>query len=170
MQSIELKIKINSLAAEARIIRYYEDKLSWDAARADSLDHHYPGGIGVKQAFLMQEYGMTEKQATRSIAQFERSRTKARSLRRHRTMDVRRESRDTCLAIGFLKGRSYKQMEPISYTQPRWGKVEAMVIRHAGMDARVVKQRFEQWVQEGRGKLNIERGATFVAPMLDTQL
>ena len=86
---IYLKVKIKSLAAEARIIRFEEAK-----AR-------------------------------------KRKNTEWRSgLASHRRGIVRSAARHTHLAYGFLRGRSYKQMEAKCTIKPDWKRVLTMVEKY----------------------------------------
>lgn len=81
-----LKVKIKSLAEEARIIRK-------ETKRAKS--------VTIKNGLAL-----------------------------HRKGIVRTEARHTCLAYGFLRGRDYRQMEPIAYVEPNWTKVRRMVQKY----------------------------------------
>ena len=96
--SIFLKIKLKSLAAEARIIRAQERKTK--GKHNDTRE----------------------------------------SLYLHRTKDVRGEARATHVAYGFLRGREYACIEPKSYTQPDWKRVEAMVKKYGVLD-----EKFAAW-------------------------
>jgi hypothetical protein len=94
-----LKIKIKSLAAEARIIKAEERKVK-------AAPFKYGGGGGG---------------------------TAYRELRNHRILVVREECRLTQIAYGFIRGRTYSQIErpakPLDYMQ--WGKIEKMVLKYA---------------------------------------
>lgn len=104
-----LKIKIKSLAEEAKLIRAEEKKFK---GRPE-------GSLG-RQIFW--------------------------GLREHRIKDVRSESRSALLAYGFLRGRSYLQMERNCELGPDWKRVEAIVTKYAyGAAAQDVKQRFAEW-------------------------
>ena len=99
-----LKIKLKSLAEEARIIRHEERKL-----RCKPSPH----------------YDCTENQSVRN------------ELRNHRLRVVRPEARATHIAYGFLRGRSYRQLErlpkdrkPSFLEGPKWDRVEAMVKKY----------------------------------------
>ena len=93
--SVYLKIKLKSLAAEARIIRAQERKTKgqWNATRE--------------------------------------------SLYRHRIDVVRKVSRETHLAYGFLRGRTYEQMERSCYSPPDWKAVEKMVEKYGKAGATI---------------------------------
>lgn len=106
-----LKVKIKSLAEEARIIRKEERKT-----------------VGRLRAALLE----------------------------HRVIDVRREARATQLAYGFLRGRSYRQLEnkcrsehpPFDRAGPNWSRVEKMILKYGpDKDPRSVRQNLEFWKQ-----------------------
>ena len=96
--SVFLKVKVKSLAAEARIIRHEERK-------------------------------------TRGQIRC--------SLHEHRVGTVRREARNTLLAYGYLRARSYAQMERSPKTQPAWDSVERMIKKYGQ-----IKQPLEEWKDE----------------------
>lgn len=99
---VYLKMKIMSLAAEARIIRAEEKK--------------WPGEHTAR-------YGLHE----------------------HRIHDVRPEARHALLAYGFLRGRSYRQLEAAAARPPDWERVGQLVEKFGGGDVRVLRQRFAEW-------------------------
>lgn len=99
---VYLKIKIKSLAAEARIIRQETKK--------------YPGDSPTRL-----------------------------SLYQHRTQDVRQESRSACLAYGFLRGRTYAQMEAWCYAGPDWKRIESLITKFGVGDPRELTQQFAAW-------------------------
>lgn len=84
-----LKIKVKSLAAEARIIRSQELKLK-----------------GKNWSHL------------------------ANPLRDHRRGPLRTEARDTHIAYGYLKGRTYRQIEAYSETAPNLDNIARMVKKY----------------------------------------
>ena len=51
-------------------------------------------------------------------------------LHEHRRGPLRSEARDTHIAYGFLKGRSYRQIEDEPKTEPDWGNIMRMVKRY----------------------------------------
>lgn len=51
----------------------------------------------------------------------------------HRKTVIREASRHAHLALGFLRGRSYGQLEAIHYSEPNWKKVEAMIYQYGGL-------------------------------------
>lgn len=52
----------------------------------------------------------------------------------HRKTVIRNVSRHTHLALGFLRGRSYEQLERIHHSEPEWKKVEDMLFRYGAMN------------------------------------
>lgn len=75
-----------------------------------------------------------------------RSRGDLRSaLRRHRQIDVRRECRATLLAYGYLRGKTYDQIEPGATSEPKWDIVTRMVKKYGTQaQADTLKGWFEQ--------------------------
>lgn len=67
------------------------------------------------------------------------------SLNAHRTNEVRGEARSALLAYGFLRGRSYLQMEAKTHSGPDWKRVEALVRKYGEGDIRERMQRFSEW-------------------------
>ncbi len=48
-------------------------------------------------------------------------------LRTYRLCEVRYQARHACLVLGLLKGRSWRQMEPVTKTPPDWCEVERLL-------------------------------------------
>ena len=73
----------------------------------------------------------------------------AAEMRLHRRTVIRDASRDTHLALGFLRGRSYGQLEAIHHTDPHWDRVAAMVKKYGGfataMEMAVADALVEYW-------------------------
>lgn len=100
--SIFLKIKLKSLAAEARIIRRQELKTR-GARHNDTRE----------------------------------------ALHLHRIHVVRAAARHTHLAYGFIRGKSYEQLERSCDHPPSWKDVAAMIKKYG-----ILKEKeFEQWQQ-----------------------
>lgn len=118
-----LKIKLNHLAAEARINKKEKHKWMKKAAR------------GRQVAF--------EKGIENPIKS-----TMADSIHHHRMTCIRPEARDSLLAYGFLRGKSYAQIEAKRFTDPNWSNIKANIKRfnatqygsHSSID-----KRFEEW-------------------------
>jgi hypothetical protein len=106
MSRIFLKIKIISLAAEARIIRAEERK--WPRERDFPLEQR-------------QEPGSKKRWVTRV------------ELASHRRVVVRGEARSALLAYGYLRGRAYRQIEATSHEPPNMTRVAEIVCRFSGI-------------------------------------
>lgn len=154
--SIELKIKQKSLAAEARIIREQEERLS-DKAFMKTANLH----PSLEQTIGLEAYTKLKEKAERGRHRLLAQRD---HIARHRRNEVRTESRLTHLARGFIKGLPYQAMEAIVHDgrqlKPKhWERIEAMVLRYGPYtegryDPRGVKQRFEEWKQAADSWLN----------------
>lgn len=110
--NIHLKVKIHSLADEAKYIRRLERNIA-------------------------------KRLAKRSLGK--NSSPAWQSLHGHRRMEVRRESRCSHLAYGFLRNTPYVVMESKCWEQPDWKRVEDIAIRFSDEDKRIVAQRFAEW-------------------------
>lgn len=71
-------------------------------------------------------------------------------LHQHRVVKVRKVTRVSHLAYGFLKGVAYSRMEAKSYTVPNFNEVERIAIRFSEESSQVIKQRFEEWMSAAR--------------------
>ena len=100
--SVFLKIKLKSLAAEARIIRRQERK------------------TGGKHDHIRE------------------------SLYLHRLHVVRRASRETHLAYGYLRGRPYRAMERNALRGPDWKSVASMVKKYGEFK----EEDFKSWQEK----------------------
>lgn len=112
MSGVYLKVKIKSLAAEAKIIRQEERKWLHSARRLQSRITSEPNcgpGLSTRLSRACDLLG---------------------GLGRHRKFDVREESRASLLAYGFLRGRRYSQMEAKCYEPPRWSRVADLVKKY----------------------------------------
>lgn len=66
---------------------------------------------------------------------------------------VRSVARAAGLAYGFIRGRSYRQMEEKSYSDPHWPTVIQFIRSFSKEDPRVWLQRFQGWLEEGTVRL-----------------
>lgn len=70
-------------------------------------------------------------------------------LQRYRTLVLRREARATFLAYGFLRGRSYTEIEGSGcYELPDFNQVKRMAEKFAEEDIRIVRQRWVEWLED----------------------
>lgn len=104
-----LKIKLKSLADEARIIRQQEHAASRN------------------ENWIMEKTG----QGIRESLQTE--------LHHHRIFVVRKAARDTHIAYGLIRGKTWQQMEPTAKTHPDWDAVEKMVKKYGPHGMEVVR-------------------------------
>ncbi|WP_438980286.1 hypothetical protein [Polynucleobacter sp.] len=118
-----LKIKLNHLAAEARINK--KEKHKWMRKAA----------IGRQRAWEKEMENPTKA-------------TMADLIHNHRMIAIRPEARDSNLAYGFLRGRSYAQIEAKRFTDPNWSNIKANIKRfHAPQYGSTsgIDKRFEEW-------------------------
>lgn len=127
----QLKIKIKSLAAEARIIRAEEFK--WAKKITYIVTDARTGEAKTRIKYVRKDHPVAE------------------SIRDHRRGPVRREARAALLAYGFLRGRDYRMMEAKTWTKPDWQRVREIIGRFSNLDRRIVDQRFESWMPQGKG-------------------
>ncbi len=125
MSKLFLKVKRDSLAEEARIIRRQElnlrkwklkAKVARDAARVRKPNRKYDP--------VLRE-----------------------ALRDHRMKIVRPEVRAANLAMGFLNFVPYRDMERIAFTSPNWRKVYNNIVKFGpNPDSQELRAKFEAWV------------------------
>ena len=113
--NVFLKVKIKSLAAEARIIKREEQKR--------------------RKAWRSVTRAETKKETGRQ----------ARGLREHRIGQVRPESRCALVAYGFLRGRPYKVVENSAKSEPDWDRVQRLIEKFGTDDVRELRQKFAEW-------------------------
>lgn len=125
-RTLNLKIKIKSLAAEAVIIRD-------DERRLKRVSRH-----GAR----WNTFGPDENRHPANQRRFEAY----RDIRQHRTLAVRAEARYSLLAYGFIRGRAYKAIEAKCHEPPFWMSVARMVKRFSS--DRVVRGMSDQQALE----------------------
>lgn len=123
---VYLKIKIKSLAAEAAIIRQEENRCRRSQAYAKAHDNEAD-----KEQWGLTRFGLAS----------------------HRRFEVRPESRHAGLAYGFLKGRSYAQMEVWCHEAPDFERIAKLAERFGEGDRREIAQRFQQWQDQAKEHL-----------------
>lgn len=118
MQTAQLRVKIKSLAEEARIIRFEERK----ALRSMSWER--------------------KQDPTKTPP----SHWTYSSLYGHRTFDVRGEARASLLAYGFLRGVPYEAMEATCRddNRPNWTRVESIAKKFGRND--FDQEKFDLWM------------------------
>jgi hypothetical protein len=124
-----------------------------------------PEKVFVPHPIELKIKGYTLAQEARIIKRYEKSLLRAsrrhpelaakrESLRCHNYLVVRPEARATYLAYGFIRGLSYKTIEPLRYTDPLWDRVEAMVKKYGSGDSRILLQQYAAW-KDAAGKPSI---------------
>lgn len=107
-----LKVKIKSLAAEARDIRLEERRA---CGRRKAKARRRDMGRGWKE----RDPAYLEFRGRDDVLRYE--------LWKHRTTDVRGEQRSSLLAYAFLRGKPRAACEPKCATEPDWGRVLKLV-------------------------------------------
>lgn len=136
---VYLKMKIKSLAEEARLIRFEENYMR---DRARYLRNHWRE--------------LTEQGKSLNSLQTDAwHQDRRQGLHEHRVHDVRDESRAALLAYGFLRGRPYAKIEAGCAEDPgpwnvarnnRWSRVRELVGKYGEGDQRVILQKLAEWV------------------------
>lgn len=151
---VHLQVKLSTLAHEARSIRQKERHFL-DIGRGlkgifnqshtpeDIVNRTLPERSKKQKARLAWADNNPEEALTEEQKAYEAF----WGLQHHRKNTVRKEARDTHIALGFLRGHDYDKMEAFTYSSPRWDNIERMVLKYSEDDPRDVKQRFEEWVQ-----------------------
>jgi hypothetical protein len=145
MSVVYLKIKIKSLAEEARIIRAEERRHNIGTRARKRIRRH-----------LAKTNNLTEAQR-RALQRRSRPPTGHQEaifwgLRSHRVRDVRREARAALLAYAFLRGRSYLESEGNAGTEPDWGRVVALVKKYGPVvDSAKIQDALKEWAAAATG-------------------
>lgn len=113
-----LKTKCLSLTSEAKIIRRLERQRLKKARRAMELGKDKSSEYNYRVFF---------------------------GLRDHRIGDVRNEARHSNIAYGFIRGRSYNEIEKASRTQPNWKRIQELVVKYGEGDKTTLFDKYTQW-------------------------
>ena len=151
MSKTYLKIKIKSLAAEARIIRSEERKFCVQKRPKQS-----PASEGAHAP----EEGAPDvvSQAAKTSAPAEGHNSNAASRRsgdnpirnglyRHRVDVVRAEARSAQLAYGFIRGRTYAQLERSCVEPPNTSRILKLIVRYGTLPESVPYREREAWAK-----------------------
>jgi hypothetical protein len=144
MSHIYLKIKIKSLAVEARMIRAEEQK--WKL-RSCPYRREYDRAV---RAWLADETKSIE--VAEAIKPFAGADTLFWGLRCHRTVDVRDEARASLLAYGMLRGRAYARLEAKCEVPPPAKRITELIRKYGPNDPlRNVKHAdtVKEWLEAG---------------------
>lgn len=139
-----LQVKVFSMAAEMTYIRHQEEKWKNRARNARAKQKaQATADTSLMSAATAQEYAETNFW----------------SLRWHREQ-LKYDARWSHLAYGFMKGRSYSQMEYLCYgdvkgrktTPPNWARIEEIVTKFSSdeSDVQGIMQRFGSWLADAK--------------------
>lgn len=145
--------KCGDPAVEAEYMRRAEPagKRIWEAEHNSVKTNHAVSNIARKVIRKWLRAGLTKEEilALPGVQASLRHEAKQAELCRHRTYQVRHESRHSQLAYAFLRGRAYSKTEDKARSYPNWDAVERIAQRFSGgIDKREIAQKFEQWKQE----------------------
>jgi hypothetical protein len=146
-----LKIKAATLTFESKAIR---NKERHTLANARALAGIYRKKHGPEEEPVSMPEKTRRALATENSAQMaEEAYDLFWGLQHHRKNVVRKEARDTHIALHFLRGKSYSTVEHLAFSQPDWDNIERMILTYAEEDPRVIKQRYEEWCQDAEAHL-----------------
>lgn len=109
-----LKIKLKSLAAESRIIRDSERRLTLRISLPDGaeVEKMFKETTGDKsRARWLRNWKRAKRAELRAKSWYNENRQSLEELHIHRTLHLRRAARASYLAYGFIRGRTLEQME-----------------------------------------------------------
>lgn len=140
-----LKVKSASLAAETRIIRKRERHILANArALAGIYDYRHKKDDPrpempekVHRAMTLADAAQKSKEAYDLFW----------GLTHHNKNVVRKEARDTHIALHFLRDKPYATVEDYAHSQPDWDNIERMVLKYGEGDPRNLSQRFAEWCE-----------------------
>lgn len=134
-----LKVKVHSLSSEMSYIRHQEDKWKNRA----------------RHARAKQKEQITAEEKAKAEASLSYAESNFWSQRWHRE-HLKHDARNSHLAYGFMKGRSYEQMENICYGDvkghktlpPHWARIEEIVSKFSEDEPNVrdIMQKFGEWL------------------------
>lgn len=148
-----LKIKIKSLAAEARIIRREEAKrkIPHMMPSGDALDLMMAAGNSSDRARWLRGWRRSQRAAFRGKSWFGESQKQLEQMHIHRTLHLREITRASHLAYGFIRGRTLLQLEATRHpldpaTRERISlEAERMVVKYGPKS--IGKGPFQEWME-----------------------
>ncbi len=152
-----LKVKLKTLSSEARHIKLEETRIlrygRWLIGKQSF--RHGKGKVRPEAQNFNAEIEPMER-----LRRADEAYEKLWNLQDHRKGVLRKESRASFIAYGFLRGLEYSRIEHGAFNMPDWAAVERIALRFSEDSEQVVKQRLAQWLDEakdyfdGRGNLN----------------
>lgn len=136
---VYLKVKIKSLAEEARIIKHEENKRK--VPRVRSPQYVSPPSAPEHRLPEVRNENKARSTKRRNQPWYQMSVEELHGLHLHRIHHVRTECRLTHIAYGYLRGRDFKQVDSgRDLTQSDWDKITSMVRKYGdGVDTNVAK-------------------------------
>lgn len=133
-----LKVKIRSLQEEAKIIKHEESRHKHYTS-VEILDSrtNTAKNIAKRRPIHPDSVGLVNGLAT------------------HRKQVVRSEQRCTLIAYGFLRGRTFAQIESSATSEPNWSRVEKMITRYAFSK----REEFAQFVKDAKAHVEVNKKA-----------
>ena len=147
---VYLKVKIKTLAAEARDIRKEERRINMNSRARKHLarDLHFGntrGPDGARSGNLTEaQLARIAKKLARSQAILANPNAQARlaGLQSHRKNEVRSHARSSYLAYGFLRGVDYARIETNARFAPDWMEVKRLIEKFSEEGSQAWEQRF----------------------------
>jgi hypothetical protein len=131
--NVYLKANVSGLAAQQRILRRLEQSQR-------------------QKRHNTEFYAEKHKMSVKTMPNWLELQREEQSLYNKR-MNARNVARAVGLAYGFIRGRSYRQMEQTAYSDPHWPTVIHFIATYHKEDVRVWVQRLHGWLEEGRVRL-----------------
>lgn len=121
-----LKIKVKSLAAEAKIIRHEEKKIG--TVRYVQVDGRIVKGTEGREDKYRPSYVRRVRYGLNPLAH---------EMWAHRTKHLREEARLTHIAYGLIRGKSLEKIEgnaKVALTSAQWDRIRAMVRKYGSAE------------------------------------
>lgn len=153
-----LKLKIKKLASDAKATREAERHIltkgrallgKYNKSHAKGQPHPAEPDYVARAKKWMTEHtteGVFNDEAQQAV---DKAYEKFWGLQRYRTLTLRREARNSLLAYGFLRGKSYAEIESNGcYELPDFNQVKRMAEKFCEDDLRVIRQRWAEWLED----------------------
>ena len=155
---VYLKIKIKSLASEASDIRKEKRRVNINSRARKHMSRDIAFGQ-VRTSNGARAEDFTEAQIERMRKKLARSQAilanpkameRQQGLYQHLQNVVRPEARASYIAYGFLRGRTYSEIEVNAQTKPVWEKVRRLIEKFAEVGSQVWEPHLEAFMNGSR--------------------
>lgn len=155
-----LKVKLKSLAEEARIIKHEESKRKCPRWRYATLKGKNTFEAGKNMARSVRDDSRRVSARRRASDWYPMSAQQLHELHRHRIDVVRLESRLSGIAYAVIRGRALAKVDSLNGLEPRhWERVQAMLKKYGNAECPVTKsmtsmkpaELFEAMAESGKG-------------------